>query len=226
MPALQARWSHTPRATARRARSRASGRGRSRHASHRRHGRRRVVPRVVAHGSRILYVKDGQVFSAPSGGGPPRQEVPRAAASSRNLVARREKDRVRRRRLTLHPRSKCPSPRDVLQPSMCTWGPRDLIACAAGNVFYLAPGIVFGNVLPNWLVVVSANTGAVTAVTDSSASHQSPRWSRDGRSLLYVSTRLGPPDVFTETLGNDGHATSKSRRLTTGLNVSVLLAFR
>jgi Tol biopolymer transport system component/tRNA A-37 threonylcarbamoyl transferase component Bud32 len=175
-------------------------------------------------GSRILYIKDGQVFSAPAGGGPPRQEVPRPGAGIASATWSPDGKRIAyalgdslfvqetggtTRRLAT-----------FFQPSMCTWGPTDLIACAAGNVYYLAPGFIFGNILPNWLVVVNASSGVARAVTDSLASHQSPRWSRDGRSLLYASNRLGPPDLFMVMLGSDGSASSQPRRLTTGLNVS------
>jgi TolB protein len=180
-------------------------------------------PEWSGDGSRILYIKNGQVFSAPSGGGPPRQEVPRAGGvvsatwspdTKRIAYAAGDSLFVHEAGGTSRLLAK------VFQPSMCTWGKRDLIACAAGNAFYLSPGFVFGNMVPNWLVVVDPRTGVVRSVTDSLASHQAPRWSRDGRSLLYVSTQLGPPDLFIVSVSSDGSATSTPRRLTTGLNVS------
>jgi len=173
--------------------------------------------------SRILYIKNGQVFSAPSGGGPPRQEVPRAGGVVSATWSPDAKRIAYAVGDSLYVHETGGTSRLVTtfyMPSMCAWGPHDLIACAAGNVYYLAPGIVFGNVLPNWLVVTDAKSGATHAVTDSLSSHQSPRWSRDGRSLLFVSTRVGPSDIFVVAIGSDGRSNGKPRRVTTGLNVS------
>ena len=182
-----------------------------------------TFPEWSRDGSRILYLKGGQVFSAPSGGGPARQELPLGGGVTSATWSPDGKKIAYAVGDSFFVRESGGTARLVatfFQPSMCTWGPRDLIACAAGNVFYLAPGNVFGNVIQNWLVVVNANTGTVRVVTDSLASHESPRWSNDGRSLLYVSSHLGPPDLFMIKLASDGIAKSKPRRLTTGLNVS------
>jgi len=43
---------------------------------------------------------------------------------------------------------------------------------------------------------VPAAGGAAVSVTDSRSLHQSPVWSRDGRTLYYVSNRDGPRDVY------------------------------
>jgi Tol biopolymer transport system component len=174
-------------------------------------------------GTRILYLKRGQVFSAPSGGGPPRQEVPRPGGVVSATWSRDAKKIVYAVGDSIFVHETGGTSRflaKVFQPSMCTWGPRDLVACAAGNPFYLAPGFVFGNMIPNWLVAIDAQTGATRSVTDSLVSHQSPRWSSDGGSLLYVSTRFGPPDVFIVPVSNAGRPMNEPRRLTTGLNVS------
>jgi len=181
-------------------------------------------PQWSSDGTRILYLSNFQVFSAPSGGGPPRQEVP----NQRNpvLTATWSPDARRIAYATgdsLFVRGADGSSRlltPLFMPLLCTWGSRDLIACSSGNDLFLTPGLGFGNIAPSWIAIVRASDGRVSAVTDSSSSNQSPRWSADGRDLWYVSNALGLPDIYAVTVNDEGRAGGTARRLTVGLNVS------
>jgi TolB protein len=80
-------------------------------------------------------------------------------------------------------------------------------------------GLTFGNVAPSRITVVDAKTGVARTVTDSVSSNVAPRWAPDGRTLLFVSDRLGPWDIYALQIGDDGAAIGPPRRLTVGLNV-------
>jgi serine/threonine-protein kinase len=183
-----------------------------------------LFPRWSRDGTRILYIKDGLVFSVPAGGGPPRQEIParsqpvlsatwspdnsQIAYSAGDTLFVHQADGTSRRLATV---------RDL---TLCTWGPRDLIACSEGNGLYLMPGIGFGNIAPSWITVIRVSDGSVVTVTDSSSNNQSPQWSRDGRHLLYLSNQFGPADLYALSLADDGSPRGSPNRLTVGLNIS------
>lgn len=175
-------------------------------------------------GTRILFVRNGQVFSAPSGGGPPRQEVPRNDGRIESATWSPDEQRIAystEDSIFVHEATGVSRPlAAVFQATLCTWGPRDQIACAMGNRLYLRPGLGFGNIAPSWVAVINANNGHVSAVTDSSSSSQAPRWSSDGRTLFYLSNALGLPDIYAVPVSDRGRAEGTPRRLTVGLNVS------
>jgi serine/threonine-protein kinase len=175
-------------------------------------------------GTRVLFIRNGQVVSAPAGGGPPRQEVP-----SRGGVVVSATWSADERRIafvigdTVFVRAADGTSKVLAMapaPALCSWGPGELIACAAMNLFYLKPGLAFGNVAPSFIAVINAANGHVTAVTDSAFANEAPRWSADGRHLLYVSNRLGLPDIYAIAVDGDGRASGQPARITTGLNVS------
>ena len=182
-------------------------------------------PQWSHEGTRILFLSDGQVFSAPAGGGPPRQEVPRRGGGEvvsatwspdETQIAYAVDD-------TLFVQDAAGTSRQVAivyQANLCTWGSRNLIACTSGNPWYLKPGMAFGNLAPSWIAVIDPSSGRVSGVTDSSASNVAPRWTADGRTLLYVSNLLGPRDIFAIGVSGRGTARGAPRRLTVGLNAS------
>jgi Tol biopolymer transport system component len=106
----------------------------------------------------------------------------------------------------------------------CTWSPNgDRLACVSGNHFYVTVGAIFGlgpmfgNLAPSRIVVIPAAGGTAVSVTDSGSLHQSPVWSRDGRTLYYVSDREGPRDIYA--LRSDEHSRTHREplRITTGI---------
>jgi Tol biopolymer transport system component len=93
----------------------------------------------------------------------------------------------------------------------------------SGNSFYVTVGTIFGlgpmfgNLAPSRIVIIPAAGGAPVSVTDSGYLHQSPVWSRDGRTLYYVSNREGPRDVFALDMSGQVPARAAPVRVTTGM---------
>ncbi len=183
-----------------------------------------LFPRWSRDGSRILYIKDGLVFSAPAGGGPPRQEVPSRGGQVESAAWSPDNSQIAYvigDTLFLHRADGTSRSLAIAeQLTLCSWGPTDLIACSAGNHLYLLPGIGFGNIAPSWITIIRATDGAMVTVTDSSGNNQSPQWSRNGRTLLYASNRLGLADIYSLDVNSNGTAHGTPERLTVGLNVS------
>jgi Tol biopolymer transport system component/tRNA A-37 threonylcarbamoyl transferase component Bud32 len=69
--------------------------------------------------------------------------------------------------------------------------------------------------------VAPATGGARTQITDFRSLNWSPIWTPDGRSLLYVSSRDGTPDIFQQPL-RDGRPRGSPVRLTTGLSARTI----
>jgi TolB protein len=173
-------------------------------------------------GSRLLYLSNGRVFSAPAGGGTARQEVPdrggqvmsatwspderRIAFTIADTVFAREGDGTVR------------SLAQIPAAAECAWSSRDLIACTSGNPWYLTPGSIFNNHAPSTIVVIRARDGTIQQVTDSTSGNQLPQWSADGGWLYYLSDRDGLTDLYAQRIASDGARLGALARLTTGLN--------
>jgi serine/threonine-protein kinase len=177
-------------------------------------------------GNRVLFISRGAVFSAPAAGGPPRQEVPAipgvpitaaAWAPDGRAIAYAAGDSV----LVRAPDGTTSVVAKLLEPTSCAWSPNaELIACASGNARYLTLGSQFGNLSPNRIVVFAVRDGRSATLTDSASINVSPVWSRDGRSLYYVSNRDGRGDVYALHVDRDGRAEGAPARLTTGLGAN------
>lgn len=173
-------------------------------------------------GARILFIRNGDVYSVPSGGGTPKQEVPSRGTAVESATWSPDESRIAYvvgESLFVREATGASRPLTRLfQPSLCTWGAANLIACQAGNLWYLQPGMAFANLAPSHVAIVDPESGAVTGVTDSTSSNVAPQWSPDGHSIYYISNRLGPQDLFNVEVRN-GHA-GPSHRLTVGLGAS------
>ena len=75
-----------------------------------------------------------------------------------------------------------------------------------------------GNIAPSAIAVVPAAGGEVRQLTVRTRMHASPRWTPDGRGLLFVSDLGGARDIYQLALTSDARAIGEPMRLTTGLN--------
>jgi len=183
-------------------------------------------PRWSPDGSRLLYLTRGGVSIAPALGGSATATIPPSPTSvvvtaawspdgeeiafvrGDSLLARRVTGGVTRL-VAVAP-----------ELTSCAWsGDSRWIACVKGNWLYLQPGPTFGNLAPSQVVLVPASGGVPTALSEETTKlHQSPVWSPEGRTLLFVSNRDGPRDIYVAALGRDGRLRGPVSRLTTGLN--------
>ena len=106
----------------------------------------------------------------------------------------------------------------------CSWAPDGArLACVSGNHYYVTVGTVFGvgpmfgNLAPSRIVLIPAAGGAAVSVTDGGSLHQSPAWSRDGKTLYFVSNRQGPRDVYAIKVAGMTPPDRDPVRITTGM---------
>jgi hypothetical protein len=172
-------------------------------------------------GTRILYLAAGAVFSAPSSGGPVRQEVRRrpgnpitsaewardgrtiAFTAGDSLFVQTAGDTARFLAI-------------VRSANNCRWAPDGgTIACASGNASYVTVGPMFGNLAASSIVAVAARDGQVRLLTEGTSLNQTPVWSPDGRHVYFISNRHGPRDIYAVRASGG----AEPERLTTGLEV-------
>jgi Tol biopolymer transport system component/serine/threonine protein kinase len=75
-----------------------------------------------------------------------------------------------------------------------------------------------GNIAPSAIAVVAANGGEPRQLTTATRMHASPRWSPDGRSILFVSDIGGVRDIYQLALSRSIEPIGEPTRLTTGIN--------
>jgi len=103
-------------------------------------------------------------------------------------------------------------------PHSFTWSPDGArIAFVSNNFRYLEP-LTLGNIAPSSVWTVAAAGGAPVRATDEQWFNASPVWTRDGRSLLYLSSRAGGRDIFQQALSRSGRPSGSPAQLTTGLS--------
>ncbi len=149
-------------------------------------------------GTRVLYLANGAVFSAPSSGGPPRQEVrvrpgnpitsadwspdgrAIAFAAGDSLFVQSAGDTARFLRV-------------VRSANGCRWAPdARSIACASGNASYATIGPMYGNLAASAIVQVSVADGSMRYLTDSTALNQTPACPRRAGPCISSRTGMAP----------------------------------
>jgi serine/threonine protein kinase/Tol biopolymer transport system component len=72
------------------------------------------------------------------------------------------------------------------------------------------------------VLVVNIASRATSQVAPPEWINASPTWSADGSSLLYVSNREGPSDVYEQAIDRSGAPRGEPKRITTGLNAGTI----
>ncbi len=173
-------------------------------------------------GSRLLYLSNGRVFSAPAGGGTARQEIPDRGGQVMSATWSPDEQRIAFAIAdTVFVRDGDGTVRSLAEipaAAGCAWSVRDLLACTSGNPWYLTPGSIFNNRAPTAITVIRARDGSARQVTDSTSGNQMPQWSPNGEWLYYLSDRNGMTDLYAQRVADDGGMVGTLARLTTGLN--------
>ena len=84
-----------------------------------------------------------------------------------------------------------------------------------GRFFAVVNGGYGQDIMPLWLF--RDGDGGSFAVTDGTTKVFSPRFSRDGRHLYYVSNREGSMDLWRQRLASDGEPEDAAQPLTVGV---------
>jgi Tol biopolymer transport system component len=173
-------------------------------------------------GSRLLYISNGRVFSAPAGGGAARQEVPERGGQVMSVAWSPDERRIAFTIAdTVFVRDGDGTVRSLARltgAAGCVWSARDALACTSGNPWYLTPGTIFNNQAQSAIVVIRVRDGTIRQVSDSTSGNEMPQWSTDGEWLYYVSNRDGPNDLYAQRIADNGSMIGRLQRLTTGLN--------
>ena len=181
-----------------------------------------IHPHWSRDGSRLLYISNGRVFSAPAGGGTARQEIPDRGGQVMSATWSPDERRIAFTIAdTVFVRAEDGSVRSLTQLASaagCAWSARDLLACTSGNPWYLTPGSIFNNRAPAAIAVIRVRDGTTRQISDSTSGNQVPQWSANGDWLYYLSDRDGMTDLYAQRIAGDGALVGASDRVTTGLN--------
>jgi Tol biopolymer transport system component/DNA-binding SARP family transcriptional activator len=114
-------------------------------------------------------------------------------------------------------------------PHGLAWSPDgEWIALVSGNAAFTfgaqpwGSPTNLGNVAPSSIWLVPSRGGPLVRVTDDASLNTSPAWLPGGRTLLFVSSRLGGRDVFRVELDRAGKPAGDPARLTTGLSAQTI----
>lgn len=114
------------------------------------------------------------------------------------------------------------SPRRVihtLEAHSPTWSPdgRRIGYAVENRVF--ARSVGYGNAAPSSIWTASAAGGDSALVAEAASLNTAPVWWPDGRSILFVSDRDRPRDVYRQAMSGNGRPRGAPARVTSGLNV-------
>jgi TolB protein len=106
------------------------------------------------------------------------------------------------------------------RPHSAVWSPDgNALAFVLGNLMFGNPLTQIGSIAPSAIWTVALDGGAPTMVAGGDGSlNTSPAWMPDGRTVLFVSDRDGPRDVYAIRLDAALRPRGNPVRVTTGLN--------
>ncbi len=199
------------------------------------------LPRWSPDGRRLALLSGSRLYEVPGDGGPARELA--TADSATGLVAFPEWSPDGTSIAYVHDDAVLVRSRagggarrvasGVRAPHSLSWSPDgELIALVSGNIEFVlgthpAPAIVnLGNAGPASIWVVPVRGEAAIPITDNRALNTSPVWLPSGRTLLYVSNRDGPRDVYRVELDRSGRPVGESQRVTTGLDAHTISVSR
>ncbi|HTT67087.1 MAG TPA: protein kinase [Gemmatimonadales bacterium] len=106
----------------------------------------------------------------------------------------------------------------VPQAHSPSWSPDgSRVAVAVGNGVFVFGAKYFANEGQSGIAVVPVGGGSPVTIADASAINVSPVWTPDGRSLLWISSREGPRDVYRVAVSRSGVPRGPPQRVTSGL---------
>jgi Tol biopolymer transport system component/DNA-binding SARP family transcriptional activator len=106
------------------------------------------------------------------------------------------------------------------QPHSFAWSPDGArLAFVVGNAAFVYAPNAIGNIAPSSIWVLPAAGGKPEQVTDAASLNTCPRWTPDGKSLLFISDRDGSRDIYRVEVGQRGRPSPAPVRLTTGLEL-------
>ena len=108
----------------------------------------------------------------------------------------------------------------VPQAHSPAWSPDgSRVAVAVGNGVFVFGAKYFANEGQSGIAVVPIGGGPPATIAPASAVNVSPVWTPDGGSLLWVSSREGPRDVYRVAVSRSGRPSGPPERVTSGLGV-------
>jgi Tol biopolymer transport system component len=184
-------------------------------------------PQWSPDGSRIVFVSDAGITSAPALGGQARVLVPHGAppfvhspalspdgqslafASTAGQINVAAPDGSNVRQITR-----------ARDPHSVTWSPDGArLAYVSGNAFFVWGLDQFANISPSEIWVANLDGSGAVQVTRGNTMNVSPVWSAASDGLFYVSNAGGGRDIYYQRLKRDGTPAGSPQRVTTGLSV-------
>lgn len=103
------------------------------------------------------------------------------------------------------------------------WSPDDSrLAYVVGNMFFIWSVEQFANIAPSAIWIAGTDGSPPVRITDETSLNVSPVWTPDGQGLLYVSNAGGGRDVYYQRIDRRSNPVGQPQRLTTGLSVHTI----